>query len=82
MDLLCRVYVLCILALIAMRVNGSPKNPGVFADLPPALTRCPTILHRNYHSAQFLRFAKEHSMPKTQQDFLEEARREIPEVSV
>src|SRR6266849_1606398 len=32
--------------------------------------------------AQFLRSAKEHSMPKTQQDFLEEARREIPEVSV
>src|SRR6266849_6145322 len=32
--------------------------------------------------AQFLRSSKEYSMPKTQQDFLEEARREIPEVSV
>ena len=29
-----------------------------------------------------VRSTKEHSMPKTQQDFLEEARREIPEVSV
>jgi len=30
-DLLCRVYVLFILALIATRVNGSPETPVVLA---------------------------------------------------
>src|ERR671925_2191552 len=45
----------------------------------------PVLRHnapRQTGGAIAVRSTKEHSMPKTQQDFLEEARREIPEVSV